>query len=144
MKRVKISDEALSGVNIVPVIGVCLVLLVILIVMSPIMNLPNLDVDLPEALTRETKEQNLTVSLGADGRISLGLKIIEDWTKFPPMLKGALKDEQYDTVVIIRADKNHNYGIVEKLVRLVNRHAGGRPVALATRQRNEELEIIEK
>ena len=139
MKRTKVSDTALSGVNIVPVIGVTLVLLVILIVMSPVMNLPDLSVDLPEAMTKESKDQNVTVSLGADGRISFMQEII-DWDELPKMLRISLAEEPEDTVIIVRADKDLPYGMVEKVIRVVNRNSLGRSVALATKQRVKQLD----
>ena len=71
MKRQQTYDEPIAGVNIVPIIDVTLVLLVVLLVLSPIINIPSMKVDLPEAMTKETKDQNLTVSLGADGLMSI-------------------------------------------------------------------------
>ena len=139
MKKVAVSDTAISGVNIVPVIGVTLVLLVILIVMSPVMNLPNLEVDLPEAVTKEAKDQNITVSLGADGQISVDSQIVE-WKDLPRTLRATLKErEDQDVVIIVRADKNLPYGNIERLVRVVNFNAGDKAVALATKQRKKAL-----
>jgi biopolymer transport protein ExbD len=142
MKRVKENEEPLSGVNIIPVIGVTLVLLVILMVMSPIMNIPGLPVDLPEAVSRETKDQNVTVSMAADGTISVDHEIIE-WPELPKTLRATLKKRsEEDLVVIVRADRDLPYGAVEKLIRVVNRHAGRNAVAVATRQRNNALETV--
>lgn len=138
MKRLKATEEAISGVNVVPIIDVTLVLLVILLVMSPLVNLPNLPVELPEAMTKETKDQNVSVSLGLDGRVSIDSEIIE-WQQIPAKLQYALRDRK-DVVVIVRADKNLPYGTVESLLKLVNRHAGKWPVAVATRQRSVPLE----
>lgn len=138
MKKIKISDTIISGVNIVPVIGVTLVLLVILIVMSPVMNLPSLEVDLPEANTTETKDNNVTVSLGADGRVSVDTKVV-DWPRLPAAIRSRLSKEAGETVVIVRADKTLPYGVVERLVKVVSANAGRRAVALATKQRTQQL-----
>ncbi|MCG3205863.1 MAG: hypothetical protein KCHDKBKB_02586 [Elusimicrobia bacterium] len=139
MKRVNVNEEAISGVNIIPVIDVTLVLLVILLLMSPIINLPNLPVELPEAMTKETKDQNITVSLGADGGISIDTDIIE-FKDLPTALTQRLKGRKNDVVVIVRADKNLPYGNVENFLRTVNRYVGNRAVAIATQQRTDKLE----
>lgn len=136
-KETKTQEEAISGVNIVPVIDVTLVLLVILLLMSPVINLPNLPVELPEAMTKETKDQNLTVSLASDGRVSIDTDIVE-WADLPTQLVNRLKDRD-DVVLIVRADKNLEYGTVENLIRTVNRYAGNRAVAIATAQRTGKL-----
>lgn len=139
MKRVEVSEEAISGVNIIPVIDVTLVLLVILLLMSPILNLPNIPVELPEAMTKETKDQNLTVSLGSDGGISIDTDIVE-FKDLPRTLTEKLRDRKDNVVVIVRADKNLPYGNVESFLRTVNRYVGNRAVAIATQQRPAKLE----
>jgi biopolymer transport protein TolR len=131
-------DEAISGINIVPIIDVTLVLLVILLIMSPIINLPNLPVELPEAMTKESKDQNITVSLGSDGRVSIDLDIVEV-KNLPALLAGKL-NKRDKTVVVVRADKSLPYGKVEDLIRVVNRAAGEHAVAIATQQRTKKLE----
>lgn len=141
MKKTTPTDEAISGVNIIPVIDVTLVLLVILLLMSPIINLPSLPVELPEAMTKETKDQNITVSLGSDGSISIDTDIVT-WDKFPSTLVSKLKSRNNDIVVIVRADKNLPYGNVENFLRTVNSYVGNRAVAIATQQRTQKLEPI--
>jgi biopolymer transport protein ExbD len=137
MKNVDIKQEAISGVNIVPVIDVTLVLLVVLLVLSPVINLPNLPVQLPEAMTKESKDQNVTVSMSADGRVSIDMEIVEI-NDLPKKLQYKLKGHD-DAVVIVRADKSMPYGNVETLIRTVNRYAGKRAVAIATQQRSAKL-----
>jgi biopolymer transport protein ExbD len=141
MKRIKPSEEAITGVNVVPIIDVTLVLLVILLVMSPIVNIPSLPVDLPEAMTKETKDQNVTVSLSENGGLSLDNEIV-DWQELPGRLRQTLKGRE-DVVIIVRADKNLPYGIVENLIKTVNQHAGKFPVAIATKQRVTPIGVPE-
>ena len=141
MKKTNVPDDAVSGVNIVPVIDVTLVLLVILLLMSPVINQPTLPVNLPEAITKETKDQNLTVSLSAEGQISVDTDIIP-WQKLGSQLAARLKGRP-DVVVIVRADKSLPYGHVENLIREVNRYVGNRAVAIATKQRSAKLTPME-
>jgi biopolymer transport protein TolR len=137
MKRVQPTEEAVTTVNVVPIIDVTLVLLVILLVMSPIVNIPNLAVDLPEAMTKETKDQNLTVSLSEGGALSVDNELV-DWETLPMKLRAVLKGRE-DVVIIVRADKNLPYGVVENLIKTVNRYAGKFPVAIATKQRSNPI-----
>jgi biopolymer transport protein ExbD len=128
MKSVKATEEAVTQVNVVPIIDVTLVLLVILLVMSPIVNIPSLPVDLPEAMTKETKDQNVTSVDNA----------IVPWENLGATLRQTLKGRE-DVVVIVRADKNLPYGVVENLIKAVNRHSGKFPVAIATKQRSTPI-----
>ncbi|MFN0118219.1 MAG: ExbD/TolR family protein [Elusimicrobiota bacterium] len=142
MKHSTETDEAISGVNIIPVIDVTLVLLVVLLVMSPVINIPGLNVNLPEAMTKETKDENLTVSLSAEGQISVDQDVVLR-EQLPAMLMKKLKDRQ-DTVIIVRADKSLPYGAVESLIREVNKFAGNNAVAIATKQRSSKIEGVQQ
>jgi biopolymer transport protein TolR len=142
LKRVKETDTAISGINVIPIIDVCLVLLVVLFVISPVISVEILTVNLPEAITKETRDQNITVSLSADGRISID-SIIVTYNELPAYLRRMLKDRQ-DSVVIVRADKDLPYSAVEQLIKTVNRHAGNNAVAIATRQRSTPLEVTQQ
>jgi biopolymer transport protein ExbD len=139
MKKQQPLDEPIAGVNIVPIIDVTLVLLVILLLMSPIINLPNLAVNLPEAMTKETKDQNITLSLGADGQMSIDSDIVTA-DKLAYTLKTRLQGRK-DAVVIVRADKSLPYGVVENFIRMVNNHVGSRAIAIATQQRSKPIDL---
>jgi biopolymer transport protein ExbD len=138
VKKTEAELEPISGVNIIPVIDVTLVLLVIFIVLSPMMNLPNIPVQLPEAATKETKDQNLTLSLGSDGTISIDTDIIA-WDALPGALRQKLSERKEDVIVIVRADKDLPYGNVENFLRTVNKYVGKHAVAIATQQRSTPL-----
>ena len=140
MKKSEVHDEPIGGVNIVPIIDVTLVLLVILLVMSPVINLPSLPVDLPEAMTKETKDENITVSLGADGQMSVDTEIVT-LAELPRKLAYKIKGRD-NAVVIIRADRNLPYGAVENFIRTVNRYVGSRAIAIATQQRTTKLQPV--
>lgn len=140
MKKQQALDEPIAGVNIVPIIDVTLVLLVVLLVLSPIINLPNIHVDLPEAMTQETKDQNLTLSLAADGQMSIDADLVT-LQELPSKLTYKLKGRK-NAVVIVRADKSLPYGTVENFIRTVNRYVGDRAIAIATQQRTTKLEPV--
>ncbi|HOW28300.1 MAG TPA: biopolymer transporter ExbD [Elusimicrobiota bacterium] len=126
------SDTPISGVNIVPVIDLCLVMLIILMVMSPLMNTPNLPVKLPEARTKETQGQSITISYMPDGRMAVNTETIEKG-ELPNILKMLLKEQGDDVLVIIGADKEAVYGDLTELLKIV-KQAGAQRIALGTQQ----------
>ena len=132
------TDEyaSLSGVNIIPVIDVSLVLLIILLATSPILNLPGFEVKLPKAVTSESKEKNISVSLSVKGEMAVNEESVNDTTLITA-LKKELKDKP-EFLVIIRADEGVAYGMVEKVMDLT-KQAGAQRVAIATQQQQEEM-----
>src|SRR5436853_6805948 len=104
----------LTGVNIIPVIDVSLVLLIILMATSPILNLPGFAVKLPKALTAESKEKNITVSLSLKGEVGINEAQVTMETLIPALQK-QLQDKK-NFLVIIRADEGAKYGQVEQLM----------------------------
>src|ERR1039457_2335486 len=96
--------ESLAGVNIIPVIDVSLVLLIILLATSPILNLPGFEVKLPKAVTAESKEKNISVSLSVKGEMAVNETTVNETTLIPALQK-ELQDNKKDFLVIIRADQ---------------------------------------
>src|SRR5258708_28285193 len=96
-----VDESPLSGVNIIPVIDVSLVLLIILLATSPILNLPGFEVKLPKAVTAESKEKNISVSLSVKGQMAVNEQTVNETTLIP-LLQKELKDKK-DFLVIIRA-----------------------------------------
>src|SRR3954464_1397390 len=95
--------ESLAGVNIIPVIDVSLVLLIILMATSPILNLPGFEVKLPKAVTAESKEKNISISLSVRGEMAVN-EVTVDETTLISALQKELKDKP-DFLVVIRADE---------------------------------------
>lgn len=128
-------DAPIAGVNIVPVIDLCLVLLVILLIVSPMLDAPSLDVKLPQARTTEEKENNISVWITPDGKMGVNSEIIaaEDLPKILPAL---LREQGEDVVVVIRADKNVSYGSLTELLKTI-KAAGAQRISLGTEQPKE-------
>ena len=137
MKRVKESAQPIGGVNIAPVINVAFVLVIVMLMTAPILNIPNIPVDLPEAITTEAKESNISVSLAEDGRVSVDEEIVS-WDTLPQKLNAKLKRDK-NIMVIIRADKNIEYHQVEKLMDMIKNNTRAKRIAVATRQRTKNI-----
>ena len=127
---------SLSGVNIIPVIDVSLVLLIILLATSPILNLPGFEVKLPKALTAESKERNISVSLSLKGELAVNEARV-DVNTLIPALQQQLADKK-NFLVIIRADQGVAYGQVEQVMELAKK-AGASRIAIATQQEQEKV-----
>jgi len=131
-RRKNLGDAAIAGVNIVPVIDLCLVLLVILLVVSPMLEKPPVEVKLPEAQTKAEKENNISVTVAPDGRLAVNTDLVER-EKLGNVLRVLLLEQGNDTVVIIRADKEVLYGELTDLLKII-KTAGATRISLGTIQ----------
>ena len=124
-------------INVIPLIDVCLTLVIIFMVTSPLMMVPtNLEIDLPKARTIEAKsESNITISISKDNIIALNESEIQ-LANLQLALSEMLKDHS-DRLVVIRADKNVNHQWVLDLL-TISKRAGATRLAIATLQRNRE------
>jgi biopolymer transport protein ExbD len=134
MKKVREQGGGVSGINITPLIDITLVLLIIMLVAAPVLNIPNMNVDLPEAYTSETKEQNVSISLGTDLRVAIDEDIVP-LDDLPRLLQKVLKRKPH-SVVIIRADKDVDYESVENLIQTIKTKTRAKKIAVATLQKN--------
>ena len=107
MQGLLTEEPTISGVNIVPVIDLCLVLLIVLMVTSPMLDTADLPVKLPNALTIESKERNISVTYSPDGRVAINSEIVNN-DQFDAALRKKLAEEP-DVLVILRLDKSATY-----------------------------------
>ncbi|MGQ0644899.1 MAG: ExbD/TolR family protein [Elusimicrobiota bacterium] len=123
-------DAAIGGVNIVPVIDLCLVLLVILIIISPMLDTPPVEVKLPQARTEEEKENSITLTVAPDGRMALDTELVtlEDLPKHMNLL---IREQGDDVLVVFRADHVVVYGRLTDLLKTVKK-AGAKKISLGT------------
>jgi biopolymer transport protein ExbD len=125
----------LAGVNIIPVIDVSLVLLIILLATSPILNLPGFAVKLPKAVTAESKERNISISLSLKGELGVNEESV-NWDTLGSNLKKKLREKR-DVLVIIRADEGVAYGDVERIMDIAKQE-GALRIAIATQQEQDK------
>jgi biopolymer transport protein ExbD len=127
----------INKIDVTPLVGVALILVIVFMVTSPLMMVPtNLEIDLPKARTVESKSQsNITISCSRDNIVALNEKEVmpqELQQELTAMLK-----EYPDRLVVIRADKNLTHQEVLNLLTIA-KHAGATRMAVATLQRNRE------
>jgi len=134
------SDGAIAGVNIVPVIDLCLVLLVVLMIVSPMLDTPPVEVNLPKALFEESSERaTITVSVDTAGNIAVNDKRLESKELLGPYLKEvASREQRVEPIVVLRTDKDTAYGLLTEVIAQL-KQVGFEDIALATHPLKDEL-----
>jgi biopolymer transport protein TolR len=115
------SENAIKAdINVTPLVDVCLVLLIIFMVVTPLL-LKGQDVDLPQTAKPEKMPEGgkqLNVAVRYDGSVVVG----QDWVP-KERLAQHLKDifvQSPDKDVVIKADKRLKYKEVRDVMRLLN------------------------
>jgi len=131
LKSLTHEEKSISGVNIVPVIDLCLVLLIILMVTSPMLETADIPIKLPQARTIESKDRNISVTYSTDGRLAVNTEIVSE-DEFIPLLRRELAKDP-EILVIVRVDKSAPYiNLTEIIARC--KEAGARSVSIGTEQ----------
>lgn len=132
--RFQLDDDAVTGINVTPLVDVCLVLVIIFLVATPLLSRPAFDVDLPVAKTREGKEEDkLTISLSADGRFALDAvehKTLASLAKALPLAIARVDSG----LVVIRSDREVTHGVLTEVMAQA-KEAGARSLSIATEQK---------
>ncbi|MCZ6818908.1 MAG: biopolymer transporter ExbD [Calditrichaeota bacterium] len=127
-------NQPICKIDMTPLVGVALILVIVFIVTSPLNMAPiDTDIRLPKAATVAAKSQtNITISLTSDLRLAVN----EDWVRnnqFESRLQRELKKHP-DRLVVIRADKDVRHKRILHILSQI-KNAGASKIALATEQR---------
>jgi biopolymer transport protein TolR len=129
--------EAITKINVTPIIDVALVLVIILLVTAPMMSVADLQVDLPSARTREAEdERNVSVTVATDGSMAVDNEIVNMETLGPTLTRRLSERGNQEVLVIVRADTSTPYSNVRQVLDRA-RIAGATRLAIATRQKME-------
>ena len=127
-------SSTIAKVNVTPIIDVALVLVIILMITAPMIAVSDVDVQLPEAQTRNLEgHDRISITLGAAGELAVD---DQDLTlkQLGPAVARRLSDHNGDVIVVIRADRSVSYAAVRTVVE-ETRAAGAKRIAVGTRQR---------
>jgi biopolymer transport protein ExbD len=115
--------DAVSDINVTPLVDVMLVLVIILLVTAPLLT-QSVKVNLPKTAqtTADVKDQPLQLGIDAQGAITLNKKPLADTAALEAALKTELGRDP-DIAVHLYADQAVNYGKVAAIMAAVQ-HAG--------------------
>jgi biopolymer transport protein ExbD len=111
----------ISEINTTPLVDVMLVLLIIFLITIPVIT-KNVPVKVPKAVNipTQTKPENITVSVTADGEVYWGLQHVSDMnTMVKYVEREAVKVPQPE--IHIRGDANTEYKNIGKVIAAINR-----------------------
>ncbi len=113
-------DEVKGDINVTPLVDVCLVLLIIFMVVTPMLQ-QGVDVLLPNGPHAEKKpgeKEDLVISIKMDGSVFVADKWIPD-KNLPTFLRAEYEKNPARTVML-KADKRINFGKVRLVMRAAN------------------------
>ncbi len=128
-------DEVKGDINVTPLVDVCLVLLIIFMVVTPMLQ-AGVDVLLPQGSHSEKKpgqQGDLVVSIKADGTVFVGQQWIPD-KDLPTYLRTEYQKDPSRSVML-KADKRINFGKVRLVMKAAHEAEFSRVAILTENQR---------
>ena len=125
------SEDAMSDINVTPLVDVMLVLVIILLVTAPLLT-QSVHVTLPKTAetTADTKQQPLQLGIDAQGMITVNKEPIADLSALETTLKDELAKNP-ETGLHLYADQAVIYAKVAEVMATVQ-HAGITKIAFVT------------
>jgi biopolymer transport protein ExbD len=123
--------EAMSDINVTPLVDVMLVLLIIFIITIRVI-VHQVQLDLPKAtnLVTQTKPENITIAVDKQGAIYWNTKLLSGQDELLQQLRGIVRNEPQPEVHI-RGDSNVRYQFVGQVL-VATQKIGIRKVAFIT------------
>ena len=121
-------NELSSGINITPLVDVCLVLVIIFIVTAQAVLDEKLDVSLPSARQKDKERgTHITITVDKEGHKTVNSKdVLDPWKEQMKLMiadefnrSAGLAEEKRPKHVIVRADQEVKYGIVKEILKIV-------------------------
>jgi len=124
-------QDAISEINVTPLVDVMLVLVIILLVTAPLLT-QSVHVNLPKTAetTADTKEQPLQLGIDAQGTVTLNKQPLADLAALETAIKNELIKNP-DVGLHLYADQSVVYGKVAEVIAAVQ-HAGLAKLAFVT------------
>ncbi|MEA3175326.1 MAG: biopolymer transport protein ExbD [Gammaproteobacteria bacterium] len=123
--------EAMSDINVTPLVDVMLVLLIIFIITIRVI-VHQVQLDLPKAtnLVTQTKPENITIAVDKQGAIYWNMKLLSGQDELLQQLRGIVRQEPQPEVHI-RGDSNVRYQFVGQVL-VATQKIGIKKVAFIT------------
>jgi biopolymer transport protein ExbD len=127
------ADDAITDINVTPLVDVSLVLVIIFMVTAPLFSQPIMTVELPKAITNEGEStENITITINPEGKYAVNAKEVTE-EELEAELKMKLKESK-EKYVILRADQLTEHGTVIKALDLAKK-LGAKKLVFATEQK---------
>lgn len=116
----KTHQEALSEINVTPLVDVMLVLLVVFIVTAPLLT-PSVKVNLPKTVATEVSQQNhlLTISVDSEGTLYSNAEKIKLDTLGTVLAEKLAHDPEL--AIQLNADDHVQYGYVAAIMAVIQK-----------------------
>ena len=129
--------DLVTGINVTPLVDVCLVLVIIFMVTAPLLSEPVFKVNLPVARTQEGEEkEKVVVSLARDGKYAVNQQEFSGTAGFYAALERAIHNSAVK-LVVIKADQDAGYGLLTDVMQRA-KDAGASSITIATEQNKEK------
>lgn len=127
-------DDAVSEINVTPLVDVMLVLVIILLVTAPLLT-QSVNVALPKtaSTTPDTEKQPMQLGIDATGGVTLNKQAVADLSALETTLQQELAGNP-ELTVHVYADQAVNYGKVAEVMATVQ-HAGISKLAFVTMEK---------
>ncbi|MGE3609553.1 MAG: ExbD/TolR family protein [Bacteriovoracaceae bacterium] len=137
MASVSQDQEAISDINIVPLVDIILVVLIIFMVASPASEQSKLKVDIPQASSGDSSstQDPFQVTLNDEGYLFISGEAVSETDLKNRAEIEAKKNSGVEAV--ITADKNLGYGQVVRIIDLI-KSSGIQKIAISTTSGGEE------
>lgn len=123
-------DEGFNAINVTPLVDVCLVLVLIFLVASPMFIKSLVPVRLPQAVSSKAEDQeNITLSISPDEGFAINENSVSKSD-----LAGELRKKMQESgfsFLLVRADERVPYGEVQDVLK-IGKSLGVKRVAFAT------------
>lgn len=118
MAKVSDSDEAISEINVVPLVDIILVVLIIFMITAPMIMKPALPIELPKGASGENLgDKNLTILISQEGGLYLDGKLVNEESLKAGVAEKLLVNPEI--MAMISADQNSTHGIVVRVMDMV-------------------------
>ena len=135
--KVENDDSIMAGINVAPLVDVCLVLVIIFMVTAPLLSDPPLKGSLPQAKTQEGEEKDkVTVTISADSRFAVNEKVFREEAAMLACVEDTIKNGS-SRLLVIRADAEAPYGVLTEVMRRA-KEAGASGITIATEQKGKK------
>jgi biopolymer transport protein ExbD len=129
--------DLVTGINVTPLVDVCLVLVIIFMVTAPLLSEPVFKVNLPAARTQEGEEkEKIVVSLARDAKYAVNEHEFSGTGEFYSELERVVRRSSVK-LVVIKADQDAGYGLLTDVMQRA-KDAGAASITIATEQKKEK------